>query len=479
MMHEPVNSNSYITDPRVDQGNPNFFKVPWKNGDYPNTSNSCANNACSMVEGQCICSISTNESVVFSSLPTLDEIQAKLFIGSVDPRRLEGYSLTSNTDAVEVWQKDSNGYSASSIFGVNYRGKKIFLKNILSTVSLIGSELSFRNPPHHMNIAVREPRDAIYETEAVLHTYFYHDNLPPFLAYRLIQRFGTSNPSPRYVEAVANAFKTGTFNFTGKIFGDGKYGNLSSTIAAIILDREATTVVLDADPFSGALFEPLMKVIGFMRAMEFESRAEAGKEIRFDGLQSKIGQESHSSPGVFSFFLPEYQAPGKIKASTLVSPEAQVLSGPKIINLMNGLISLVDLGFNECYGGFAQPIYGRCASVGPNFNGYNMGRLTFLPSNPNDASQVVDELSLLLTGGRLSQDSRSIIANAYSSLNHIDGLRLAQKLILTTPEFHSNNVVDTKADVRPDAQFPQPSSDRYKAVIFLKIDGGMDSWVSL
>ena len=139
-----------------------------------------------------------------------------------------------------------------------------------------------------------------------------------------------------------------------------------------------------------------------------------------------MGQEVHSSPGVFSFFLPEYAAPGHIKAASLASPEAQVLSGPKIINLMNGIISLVDLGLTECYGGFAERNLWNCGGLAPggpyygNSDGkYRMGELTFTPSNPHDAAHVVDELSLLLTGGRLNQDSRSVIVDAYSSATNI------------------------------------------------------------
>ena len=90
--------------------------------------------------------------------------------------------------------------------------------------------------------------DAQYETEATLDHYFYHDNTAPFLALRFIQRFVVSNPSPRYVKSVADAFKTGIYSANGSTFGGGKYGDMSSTIAAIFLDREARTVVLDKDP---------------------------------------------------------------------------------------------------------------------------------------------------------------------------------------------------------------------------------------
>ena len=104
---------------------------------------------------------------------------------------------------MQVWHK-SGDYDKETIFSVTYRGKAIFLKNVESVVEIRGaSQYSFRNPPSFINMAQHEPRDAMYETDAVLENYFYHDNVAPFLAYRIIQRFGVSNPSPRYIESVA------------------------------------------------------------------------------------------------------------------------------------------------------------------------------------------------------------------------------------------------------------------------------------
>ena len=40
---------------------------------------------------------------------------------------------------------------------------------------------------------------------------FWHSNHAPFLAKNLIKRFTSSNPSPRYVKAVADAYKSGAF----------------------------------------------------------------------------------------------------------------------------------------------------------------------------------------------------------------------------------------------------------------------------
>ena len=48
-----------------------------------------------------------------------------------------------------------------------------------------------------------------YETEALLDHLFYHANTAPFIAHRLLQRFGASNPSPRYIEARRGARHAG------------------------------------------------------------------------------------------------------------------------------------------------------------------------------------------------------------------------------------------------------------------------------
>ena len=50
----------------------------------------------------------------------------------------------------------------------------------------------------------------------------------------------------------------GTYN--GKVYS-GKYGDMAATIAAILLEPEARSVMLDYDPTFGRLREPLLKVI--------------------------------------------------------------------------------------------------------------------------------------------------------------------------------------------------------------------------
>ena len=82
------------------------------------------------------------------------------------------------------------------------------------------------------------------------------------MAHRLIQRLVTSNPSPRYVKAVSTAFATGKHD---AVTYSGKYGDLGATFAAILLDQEALSLTLQADPSSGRMREPLLKIMHFIR----------------------------------------------------------------------------------------------------------------------------------------------------------------------------------------------------------------------
>ena len=76
-------------------------------------------------------------------------------------------------------------------------------------------------------------------------------------------------------------------------FGDGRYGNLEALVAAIVLDPESTSSVLDADPTAGSLIEPMLKLTRLFRAMKLENVGTSGERVRLSYLQQKIGQESH------------------------------------------------------------------------------------------------------------------------------------------------------------------------------------------
>jgi uncharacterized protein (DUF1501 family) len=464
----------YIVRPEFDMNNTNYFSIMWEMGSFPSPVNNCGNGVCALIGGACHCDVAVVETRVFNATPaTAAQVMKNLFIGSLHPDLYtSGYTAGSDSDEVQVFHRNGGSpFDMSTIFSIVCKGKTLYFKNMQSMVVIKDSSgkrrFRFRNPPHFLSFVVPDIRDAAYETDAVLDHYFYHDNVAPFLATRIIQRFGISNPSPRYVQEVARAFTDGYYmDNTENLFGDNNYGSLSALLAATLLHPEARSVVLDVDPSSGSIREPMIKLIAVLRALDFYSSPSV-KEVTFEDLQNSIGQMPHSIPNVFSFFLPDY-ASGKIKAASLVSPESQVLTTPSIVGFINGMFSLVDLGLTDCFGGFGELTTWWCD--GYNYDDtekYSRGYLGYPPpdSLPSD---VTDELAMLLTGGRLNAASRNLIKESAS-------LSTALKLIVTTPEFHSTRVV-TPLKMRPNMVIPQPSGTPYKAVVFVNLEGGMDSY---
>ena len=319
IVHNPALSENspYVTDINVGKDNPNYFTVAWDNNHYPvRDGSSCGTQDCVIHGTDCLCNIVLSESSVFASLPSRAEIIDKLKVGGFDVSILDGYSLhPDSTEEIKVYQKDAE-YNKDTLFKTNYLGEPVLFKNVEFNVNI--DEFSFRNPVQFLNPALREARDASYETDAVIGHYVQHPNTSPFLAKRMIQRFGISNPSPDFIKDVATAFKTGFFVSGSISFGDSRYGNMEAMIASIVLHEESRNVLLDADPTSGSLREPVLKYIGLLKSLEFSNEIYA-PEIRLNDLQVKIGQEVHEIPNVFSFFLPEFASPGMINSMTLIA----------------------------------------------------------------------------------------------------------------------------------------------------------------
>ena len=107
------------------------------------------------------------------------------------------------------------------------------------------------------------------------------------------------------------------------------------------------------------------------------------------------------------------------------------------------------------------------------------GALYFIPKS-SDATGIVDELALLLTGGRLSSNSREVVKLAYGQTSGADKkLRMAMKLVMTAPEFHTTGIFKSINEARPEPPQPPEPSFPYRALVYVNLDGGMDSFNAL
>lgn len=465
-----------ITD-SVAWNNDNWFKVHWENGAFPKASNSCEETFQAFYG--CKSSTIVQEVPVFSSIPTYTEAVKLLSIGFQDLDSFDTgtYILAESGVEIQVYHKEGwPGYSIYTLFKIEYKGAAIYLRNVESMVTLAGTSFKLRNPPHMVQLAFGERRDAIYETEAILDHLLFHPNTAPFLAHQMIQKLGISNPSPDYVSRVATAFKEGSINFGTTSFGNGRYGSMSALVASIVLDAESRAVVLDADPSHGSVRENIVKLVHLLRALNFTKRMNEN-EIRIPtDLFDRIGQSPYMAKSVFSFFRPEY-APVAMTDSKLVAPEAQILTSPSVVSFLNGITSLLSFGLTACFQGFGEITTNDCNGYIDDISYRNeRSRGTLILSFGGDDT-FVDELAMLLTGGRLNSSSRTMIeANFASKSNPNEALLYATKALIATAEFHVTNLFHPIANLsRPDLPVPSLPQEEYKAIVFVMLRGGLDT----
>jgi len=251
-------------------------------------------------------------------------------------------------------------------------------------------------------LAGQDPEKDINDTLDVL---FDHPNTGPFVCRLLIQRLTTSNPSPGYIERVARVFNNN---------GHGIRGDLQAVVRAILMDDEARLPAAIKD--KGMQREPYLRLVALVRA--FHGTAKDGV-FTIAGLGGLLGQEPGSARSVFNFYSPNYSPPGPIFDAGLVAPEFEITNAVTAISLPNFMRDSIYRG-----------VIGR---------GGGEVRLDFTKEMvlAADPDRLIDHLSRLLAGGRLSLSSRGIIRDA---LGHIpaekpeERARLAVYLTSISPE---------------------------------------------
>ena len=238
-------------------------------------------------------------------------------------------------------------------------------------------------------------QSAEQDLSAALNIIFNHPNVGPFVATQLIEKLVTSNPSPAYVQRVALAFNTGTFNS----YGSGKRGDLQATIAAILLDPEARRgdVAATSVATDGKLREPVVMIVSLCRAFHVKTD---GAGLSYEGDQ--MSENIFYAPTVFNFFPP-------------VNPIPQTtLNGPEF-GIFNTNTSLArDNVINDA-------VYG---ALGSNT------KLDFTPViNAGSPDQMIAWLDTLFLHGTTPDQVKQIISTALSAYDPADTQGQAQASI--------------------------------------------------
>jgi uncharacterized protein (DUF1800 family) len=235
-------------------------------------------------------------------------------------------------------------------------------------------------------------QSAEQELDAVLTIIFNHPNLPPFVAQQLIEKLVTSNPSPAYVGRVTAAFSSGTF----QTYGTGKRGDMSATVAAILLDAEARRgdSATTAEANDGKLREPVVMEASIARAFHASTDGTG-----FTGWSSTLSQSLFNSGSVFNFFPPT----NPIAGTTLNGPEFAIFNTNTSLARVNFINSIVN---------------GTISSG---------TKLDFTPViNAGTTDQMVDWLNTLFLHGTMSSQMKQSILTAMSAVGSTDTMNQAK-----------------------------------------------------
>ena len=436
-----VHADGKVSSNLTSRTRQNKFYVPWKGSSFPRKSGTSCPSGCQTFADGCTCTMNVQVRRAFSSMPSSSQVSS-LRIGAVKP----GVLCTSCSGAVKAYGDITDPETVLEYQGRFYKNKEV--------VVLVGDTFEFRNPPAFVTLDNPDEKDVHSEVESLLDHLVYHNNTAPFISKNLIQRFTTSNPSPEYVKAVADAFKTGSY--AGRTY-QGVYGDLGATVAAILLHPEARS---QTSATNGAMREPLIKVIHFMRSMEYKDNT--GRNVLFSNLMPLIGQFPYSSPSVFNYYLPGFK-PSDFPEGT-VGPEFEIFTPPMAISFMNGMTSLIErgLGPSHCGGGFGFEAPQNCS------NGeLHLGELECV-------QPTIDQMDLLLTGGRLHDSAK--IKSAYQLADGGHEYKTAQMAMVLTPEFHTLGSPLPLGPRTPEVPEVVNDPRSYKALVMVFLAGGADTY---
>lgn len=253
---------------------------------------------------------------------------------------------------------------------------------------------------------VIDERSGMDDVEAAVWHLFNHDNVPPFISSQLIQRLVKSNPSPEYVERVANVFIDN---------GQGIRGDLRAVVKAILLDEEALDCYWFGDERNGQLKPPVHRLTQMLIGLEARTR---NGTFWHPGIVYHDFTDQHpmSSPTVFNFYRPDYVPDSDFAYAQMSGPEFQILNSSTSSNYINYmLIALMGDYLDGRYGirlpdlineSFLIPFVDDQESYKAELSNELWMDLGFEPDD------LVDYLDLLLANGMLSDHTRNAIVES-------------------------------------------------------------------
>lgn len=186
-----------------------------------------------------------------------------------------------------------------------------------------------------------------------------------------------------------------------------------------------------------------------------------------------------------------------MKYAGLVSPESMVLQGNLMLYQLDATWNLIKFGFTDSrncgskqgstfsnwrndvgdFGFKLEPAkrYTHCASTEGDYS-LSPAIISYQPSVTSSVDELIEELSMLLTSGRLGEKNKALVRSAilpyFSSGDIGRATRIAQQLLVSSPEYHTTGVPRRIESVRQAEAYDDLPGQPYKALVVFVMNGG-------
>jgi len=346
------------------------------------------------------------------------EVMQLFSIGLVE-LNIDGSEKLQNNQNIPTYNQDIIKAFAHVYTGWNFNGATAeswwrFYQNY-NTMKPMTSVEDFHDTSEKQllnNVTVPANQSAEQDLAIALDNLFNHENVAPFIGKQLIKKLVTSNPSAEYVARVSMIFNDN---------GQGVRGDLGAVIKAILLDEEAIQGTKSNANF-GKVREPLLRAVHLWRAFEASS---PNNRFQFGWPSYAFAQTPLGAHHVFNFFSPDYAPPGIVSDNNLIAPELEIVTENYLTRTSNFLAYSTLWGHTEF-----------------NDEESNDNRilisLSALQPMIDDTNQLLDYLDMLLLGGTMSDDMRTILTEAFDSTSGDevnDRLSNLLFLVMVSPQY--------------------------------------------
>ncbi|MFN2424110.1 MAG: DUF1800 family protein [Cryomorphaceae bacterium] len=260
--------------------------------------------------------------------------------------------------------------------------------------------------------------DGMADVEAAIDILFNHPNTGPFFAKHMIRQLVTSNPSSAYISDVAAVFNQNE---------EGVRGDIPSVVKAVLLHEEARDCLWLNSPSNGKMRPSSLRSMHMKRVLE-KDEDYAAPWSNYRRFYMGTLHAPYMSPSVFNFYLPDHRPNGPLGEQSLEAPEFEIHNSLTSIAFANEIDN--DTRRDRL---FDSPLLNAPRAIA--YESYTETTV--------DPELLINKFDVLLTHGRLSEETRNIIREALTDYTPNssadiakDRLDLAVFLIMISPDYN-------------------------------------------